>query len=245
MKTIMLVLGGLFLLLVIAVYVGVMFFLGSVVKAGVNNYGPKLTQTSVVLTGATLSPFSGSGTLTGLTVGNPRGWSAGNAFSVGAVHLDLEPMSVFRDVVVINEITIDQPEFLYETKIVSSNIKDLLENIEDFTGPGDPGRSGEKNAKAKKFIVKKFRVTNAKATVGVGPTALPVDLTPVRLDNIGVAEGGITGEQLAGVLVRNVLGSVVAGTANTLAQPNAAATIEKTKEAAKQAGEALKKLIRK
>ena len=47
------------------------------------------------------------------------------------VQVQMEPMSVFRDVVVIDEIIIDQPEFIYETRIFSSNIKDLLENIED------------------------------------------------------------------------------------------------------------------
>jgi len=35
---------------------------------------------------------------------------------------------------VINELVIEQPEFLYETKIVSSNIGDLLKNIEQSMG---------------------------------------------------------------------------------------------------------------
>jgi hypothetical protein len=239
MKTLLLVFGGLLLLL----YVGVMFFLGSIVKAGVNKIGPRMTQTNVVLEGARLSPLSGSGALSGLAVGNPPGWSQGNAFYLGKVQVQMEPMSVFRDVVVIDEIIIDQPEFIYETRIFSSNIKDLLENIEDFTGKSD--ETGTKDGKGKKFIVKKFRVTNAKATVGVGVTAIPVPLPPISLDGIGVAEGGVTAQQLAGTLVNHLLGSIVTGTAHTLVQPNASATLEKSKEAAKQAGEALKKIFSK
>jgi hypothetical protein len=246
MKKFLVVLGLGGLILAIAVYFGVTYFLGSIVKAGVNNFGPKLTQTAVVLEGATLSPLTGTGTLTGLSVGNPRGWSDGNAFSLGKIHVDMEPRSVFGDHVVINEILIDQPEFAYETKIISSNIKDLLKNIEDFTGDGGKP-AATKEGKPIKFIVKKFRMTNAKATVsmGAGVATLPMALPPVSLDDLGVAEGGITADQLASTLMGHVLGSIVAGTAEALTQPNAAAVLEKTKETAKQAAEAIKGLFKK
>lgn len=237
--------GGIFLVLALCLYVGVAFFLGSIVRAGVNNLGPKLTQSKVELASANLSPLSGSGTLSGLWVGNPKGWSEGKAFYLGKVQVDLEPMSIFADHVVINEIIIDQPEFLYETKIISSNIKDLLNNIEDFTGSGSK-TAQDKSGKPIKFVVKKFRLTNGKATLGIGATALPVPLPPISLDNVGVAEGGITGDQLAGILMKNVLSSIVAGTANALSQvgsTSGADTLEKTKEAAKKAGESIKKFF--
>lgn len=239
------ILGGGFLLLGLMAYIGVAYFLGSIVKAGVNNFGPKLTQTKVELASANLSPFNGSGTLDGLSVGNPTGWSEGRAFYLGKVHVDVEPFSIFGDHVVINEITIDQPEFLYETKFVSSNIKDLLKNIEAYTGSGGKP-AATKEGKPIKFIVKKFRLTNGKATLGIGTTALPVPLPPISLDNLGVAEGGITGDQLAGVLMKQVLSGIVEGTANAFSQVGSttgAATVEKTKEAAKKAGESIKKFF--
>lgn len=245
MKKILLFLGIGFLVLAVGLYVGVMYFLGSIVKAGVNNLGPQLTQTKVVLAGATLSPLTGSGTLTGLSVGNPAGWSEGNAFSLGEVHVDVKPMSIFGDHVVINEITIDRPEFMYETKFVSSNISDLLKNIEKFTGGGGtPAKPTD--GKNMKFVLKKFRMTNAKATVGVGPSALEVPLPALSLDNLGEAEGGITADELAQVLVKHVLGDIVSGTAGALGQvggTTGAMTLEKTKEAAKKAGDSIKKLF--
>jgi hypothetical protein len=247
MKKAFLVLGLGGLVVVIAIYIGAAYFLGSIVKAGVNSFGPKLTQTKVELQGAHISPLTGSGTLNGLSVGNPRGWSEGDAFTLGRVHLDVEPMSVFGDHVVINEISIDAPVFNYETKIVSSNIKDLLKNIEHFAGSGGQ-EPATKEGKTIKFVVKKFRLTNAKATVGVGPTALPVPLPPVSLHNIGVDKGGITPDELATEIMANVLGSIVSGTAGALTQMGGTAgatSLEKTKEAAKQAGEALKGLFKK
>jgi len=236
-----------FLVLALGAYFVLAYALDSAVKAGVNGFGPKLTQTKVVLEGASLSPLTGSGTLTGLSVGNPAGWSEGNAFSLGKVHVDVEPFSVFGDHIVVNEIVIDAPVFNYETKLVSSNIKDLLKNIENFTGSGGKEPT-TKSGKPIKFIVKKFRLTNAKATLGVGAAAVPVPLPPISLDNLGVAEGGITPDQLVTAVMKNVLGSIVSGTASALANLGGATganAVEQTKDAAKKAADAVKGLFKK
>ncbi len=234
---------GLVVLLLVGYFV-VAYSMGSVVKAGVNTVGPRITGSKVELAGAKISPLTGAGTLTGLAVGNPQGWSDRNAFSLGQVSIDLEPASVFKDTIVINEIVIDQPEFLYETKLVTSNIKDLLKNIEQYTGAKK--EIGKEEGPGKKFIVKKFRLTNGKATLGVGVAALPVPLPAISLDDLGVKEGGITGGQLAGAVMKNVLASIVNATAGALSQLGGTAgntSIEKTKEAAKQAGDAIKGLF--
>ena len=89
-------------------------------------------------------------------------------------------------------------------------------------------------------------MTNARATLGAAGAALPVPLPPISLDDLGVAEGGITADQLAGALMKNVLGSIVSGTANALGQLGSTAganSLEKTKDAAKKAGESIKKLF--
>lgn len=236
------------LVLVVATYIGGMFFLGHLVTAGVNAFGPKLTQTKFVMESATISPLTGSGTLRGIAVGNPKGWSDNDAFRLGKVHVDVAPLSLFGGHIVIEEITIDGPEFLYETKLVSSNIKDLLKNIESFTGASDSSQPATKGGKPIKFEVKKFRLTNGVARLGVGPTAVPVPLPPISLDNLGTAEGGITPDQLAGAVMKNVLAGIVSGTAEALGKVagTAGATgVEKTKEAAKKAGDALKGLFKK
>jgi len=243
MMKILLVIGGIFLALVVGAYLVLAHNLDAIVVNGVNTYGPKLTQTKVELASANLSPLSGSGTLTGLSVGNPKGWSEGRAFYLGKVHIDIVPRSVLGDPIVINEILIDQPEFNYETKIFSSNIKDLLKNIEDFTGGGRGQEPVAKDGKPRKFIVKKFRFTHGKATVGLGENALAVTLPPISLDDLGVAEGGITADQMAGVLMKQVLGSVVSGTANAINSGDL--SVDKLKEAAKKAGDSIKSLFNK
>lgn len=235
--------GGLGLLVVVgALYIGVAFFLGSIAKGAVNRLGPKVTQSNVVLESATISPLSGTGTLNGFTVGNPAGWSSTPALHLGRVHLDLDPKSVFGDVIVINELTIDQPEFNYETRLVSSNIGDLLANIEKYTGGGQEAAKTE--GPPKKFIVKRLRFTDGKATIGVAAAALPVPLPEIKLDNLGVQEGGLTGAQLSAVVLRDVLTTIVKA-ATEARGLTGADSLEKTKEAAKQLGDSVKDLFKK
>ncbi|MBX3750590.1 MAG: hypothetical protein KF897_10935 [Opitutaceae bacterium] len=229
----------------LVVYLGLTFFLGSVVKAGVNTFGPKLTQTKVALAGANISPLTGSGSLSGLAVANPKGWSDADAFYLGKIHVDVEPFSVLGDHIVINEIIIDQPEFLYETKLVSSNIKDLLKNIEEFTGKGGEEPKTE-SGQPIKFVVKKFRLTNGTARLGLGAGAIPLPLPPISLDDIGVKEGGITPDQLADVIMRSVLSDIVSATTQAVGKVGSttgAAAAEAAKDAAKKTGEGIKKLF--
>lgn len=229
------------------VYVGLDFFLGSVVRAGVNGFGPKLTGTAVELGSASLSPLTGSGTLRNLVVGNPPGWSDQSAFSLGRVHIKVEPFSIFGDHIVIDEIIVDAPVFNYETKFVSSNIKDLLKRIDDFSGGKDAGKTpAAKNGQPIRFIVRRFRLTNATARLGVGAAGIPIPLPPISMDDLGVSEGGITPDQLAAAMMKNVLAGIVTGTADALGRIGATAgatAAEKSKEAAQQATDGLKGLF--
>jgi len=208
MKKFFLFLAVGFLVILVTAYIGLAFFLGSIVKSTVNRFGPKIVGAPVELAAVTISPRTGEGTLGGFVVGNPAGWSSPKAFSLGTVHIQLEPKSLLGDVIVINELVIDRPEFNYETRVVSSNIGDLLANIEKYIGGGEKDAT-KTSGPGKKFIVKKLRFTNGNATIGVGAAALPVPLPEIRLDDIGVAEGGITGGRLAAVVMGDVLKSIV------------------------------------
>ena len=231
----------------IAAYFGMGMFLGSVVRQGVVSFGPRLTGTRVELGRARLSPLTGYGSLRNLVVGNPAGWSDNNAFALGHVRIRVEPFSIFRDHIVVDEILIDGPEFNYETRLVSSNLKDLLASIQRFSG----GRGGAatpttKEGKPIKFVVRKFRLTHGVVRIGVGPAALPIPLLPISMDDIGVSQGGITPDQLAGAMMSNVLVGVVSGSAEALGKLGATAgatAAEKSKEAAKGAADGLKKLF--
>jgi hypothetical protein len=217
------------------------FFLGGVVKAGVNGFAPKITQTKVELAGARISPFTGSGTLAGLVIGNPKGWSEGNICSLGKIHLDVAPFSILGDHIVVNAIVIDAPEFNYETKLVASNVGDLLKNIEAAAGggKGTGTQPATKDGKPIKFEVRRFVLTNGKVRLGAGGTGATLPMPPISLTDLGTKEGGITPDQLAVAVMKSVTASIVSATAK------AAADIGKTggagaAETVKKAGEAIR-----
>lgn len=240
MKKVLFFGAGTLLVVAIVAYVIMQFFLGSIVKAGVNKFGPQITQTKVELKGANVSPLSGAGTLNGLSVGNPSGWTPGNAFYLGSVHVDLKPFSVFGDHIVINEVVIDQPEFTYETKIVSSNIGDLMKNIEQSMGSENGGNQPKaKNGKPLKLEVKHFVLRNGKVTVGVGATAITMPMPPVELTNVGTAEGGVTPAELSFAVMRSVTASVVTASTQALSKMGGTSGAAAA-QAAKQATDAIK-----
>jgi uncharacterized protein involved in outer membrane biogenesis len=244
MKKVLLYGVGTLVVLALVAYLTLQFFLGSIVKAGVNKFGPSITQTKVELKGANLSPLSGAGTLSGLSVANPAGWSEGNAFYLGTVHVDMKPFSVFGDHIVINEIIIDQPEFTYDTKLVSSNIGDLLNNIEKATGGEQSGNTPKaKNGKPLKLEVKHFVLRNGRVTLGVvGAAGITMPMPPVELTNVGTAEGGVTPAGLAFAVMRSVTTSVVAASTQALTKVGGTSGAAAA-DAAKQAGNALKSLF--
>ena len=240
MKKALLFGAGTLLVLAIVAYVIMQFFLGSIVKAGVNKFGPQITQTKVELKGANVSPLSGAGSLDGLSVGNPAGWTSGNAFYLGSVHVDLKPFSVFGDHIVINEVVIDRPEFTYETKIVSSNISDLMKNIEQSMGSENGGNQPKaKNGKPLKLEVKHFVLRNGKVTVGVGAAAITMPMPPVELTNVGTAEGGVTPAQLSFAVMRSVTESVVTASTQALSKMGGTSGAAAA-QAAKQATDTIK-----
>lgn len=240
MKKPLLIVAGALLALVLIAYVAVQFFLGSIVKTGVNRVGPRVTQTRVELADASISPLSGEGTLERFTVGNPQGWSSGNLLQVGRVHFSVEPGSLLDETIVIRELVVEQPEFVYETRLVSSNIGDLLKNIE--ASVGQRPETTEPDAKPRKFIVRHFRMADAKVAIGVGPAALPLAVPGIELNDLGVREGGLTSSQLAFAVVREILPQIIAATTDAAGKiggtMGAAAS-----ESLKKAGENLQKFL--
>ncbi len=224
------------------------FFLGSIVRAGVNHYGPTITKTMVELAGAKISPLTGHGSISGLLIDNPAGWTPGKAIYLGQAKISIRPWSLLGGHVVINDILIDRPQFVYETKIFSSNLKDLLKNIEDSTGGGSSSAANPttKSGRPIKFEVRRFRLEHGTVTIGVGATAVTVPLPPLTLTDLGTREGGITANQLAEAIMRHVLNHVLltaASAVENVGKSSGSAATDATANAAKKAIEGIRSLF--
>jgi hypothetical protein len=244
MKKLLKVLVILGLLGVIAL-VAVGFFLGPIVTKAVNTVGPKITGTRVELDGAKISPLTGGGTLVGLFVGNPEGWTGDKAIYVGTMRASVQPTSLLGDHIVVNEVFVDGPEFVFEKKLLGgSNIDALLKQIEANTGGGGAApAAGTEPAKPAgkplKFAVKSFVVQNAKMSLVVAGQTITVPLPPLTITDLGVAEGGITPDQVASRVLQRILAQMGSASVDAL-KGAGGALLDGGKGGAKAAGDAAK-----
>ena len=178
------------------------------IVAGVETVGPKLTDAPVTIEGAELSVTAGSGSLNGLVVGNPEGFSSEHALSFSNLRLDLVPSSLLSDKIVIEELIIDGPEVVYEAKLGSTNIGEILNNVQGYLGT-DP--AAQEQGEGKRFEVRRVSIVNGKVRVIAPQLAgqgLEVPLPPIEITDIGTSEEGAT---LSNVVAR-VLASINAET---------------------------------
>lgn len=141
MKKLLIALGVLVLLVVIAVVV-IASQAGSLIRDGVEKYGPDITGTSVTLSGVDVSLLSGSASINNLVIGNPKGFKSSEAFRVGEVSLKLDLASLFSEQIRIEKILIDGAQLTYEQINKRSNIDALRRNVEKNTGSSSGASAG-------------------------------------------------------------------------------------------------------
>ncbi|GLS25250.1 hypothetical protein [Marinibactrum halimedae] len=211
---VLLVLG----VLVIAGVVGLAFFglskINDIVEMAVEQAGPTVTNTSVLLDGADIELLEGRGELNGLSIANPEGYSDNNVFEMGKVVFAIDPQSVQSDVIVIKEITIDGAQLLAEHKnLKDTNLGALMDNIKKM-GKGSTASKSESQSNPSagddgqplQFAVNKFSFTNGNIALKseqLGDYALK--LPKITLANIGSAEQGLTATELAETLLKPVV----------------------------------------
>jgi len=214
-KSRLLIIFGAIFVVAIVVVIAIGASLGGAVTAGVNNLAPKITGTKVTLGSASISPLTGSGTLVNLIVGNPASWSENNLASIGKVHVDVAPMSLLRDTIVIDDMVIESPEFRYETRLIASNVKDLLKHIEEVVGASSATET-ESSGPGKKIAVKRFILRGGKVTIGTGTAAITVPLPDLELNDLGTPENGLTPVQLVAEVSQEIVGDILGAATRAL-----------------------------
>lgn len=117
--------------------------LNSIVKGAVERYGGRMTETDVRLAGVNLKLREGRGTLTGLRVRNPDGFSGEDAMSLGEITLDVDTESLAEEPIVIEEIRITGPKLLVElAEDGSVNLRSLQKTVEDYVPARADGGGG-------------------------------------------------------------------------------------------------------
>ncbi|HVV01416.1 MAG TPA: hypothetical protein VHH88_08645 [Verrucomicrobiae bacterium] len=202
------------IILILLAILSVHLFLDGVVQRSVEFYGPKMTKTDVKLGAVHLSLLSGAGKLSNFVVGNPEGFKTPSAIEVGSTSIALEPGSIFGSKVIIRSINVQKPEVTFESDLKSVNLQKILSNVEDATGGGEgtkePAKTEPAPAKTKggkKLEVDDLVISGGKVHVSLtslGRSAT-VDLPEIHLTNLGKDSDGITGAELAKVVLKKIV----------------------------------------
>ena len=170
------------------------FSLNSLVKKAVEHVGPRIIGVDVRLGAALISPWSGSGKLTGLTVGNPPGYATPFALSVGSISVSVEKKSLLEETVVINEIIIRNPELNLEGTLSGNNLGKILDNLKSRSQSAKGKEEAGNDGKSKMFIVKEVVIPGTKLHVAASAMNQKVEqslsIPEIRLKNIGSAGNG-------------------------------------------------------
>ncbi len=233
----------------------VLFFLGPVVKIAVNTLGPKLLGVPVEVTGAAIYPLKGQVQLTGVTIGNPKGYSSDALFALKEVRVGIDVSSLSGEgPIIITEFAVIEPHVSYEVAGGKSNIEVLTANLPKSAKSKKPKEKRNKPESRKVIIdLLEFRdglvAFRAKMTLG---QAISLPLPELRLTEVGRAQGGLTGaEAVAKVLgeLLNLVGTVVAeaGTAvlekRSVTVEAGSVSVEVNKDSVKAVGSAAKGLL--
>lgn len=197
------------------------FSLNSLIKKAVETVGPTITKTDVRLASASLSPFSGSGKLSGFVVGNPDGYKGPFALKLGSIAVSADKSTLLKDPIVVQSIVISGPEVMLIGTPSGTNLQKLMQNIQSS---GSPSKNQENPAQtaSKKFVIKEVVISGAKLHLAAGAldqkVSQSLSIPDIRLQNIGTAGKGISARDVATQIITPLLNSAAKEGVNALAK---------------------------
>lgn len=203
LKKLLFILVILVIVFIVAAVATVAFCLDGIVKEGVTTVAPKITQTTVTLDSVHISLIGGSVKLEKLVVGNPEGFKAPNAISLGKVAVTVPPKSLLADKVVVKAIEIDSPEITFEgNPFGDNNLNKLMANVNAVTASTTPqstpppGQKGPPPGPGKKLEVDDFLLTGAKVHATILDKEITLPIPDIHFTDLGTGPDGITAAQL-------------------------------------------------
>lgn len=215
--------------------------LDALVQAGIEKFGPEVTQVSVKVGSVRLDPVNGEGEISGLRLGNPKGFKTESALKVGTIRLRMDPTSIAGDVVLIHEVIIQSPDVTYESGAAGNNLETIQKNIESYVARFSGARKDDAAPK-KKLIIENLYIRDARVNVNTALTSVVTagqtvssPVPDLHLRDIGKREGGAS----PGEAMKQVWAALMRSTGNVVSKIGGAIA-----EGAKSAVDSVKKLFK-
>jgi len=197
--------------------------LDNLVKNAIDDYGSKMTQSRVTTGNLKININDGTGIVKNFSIENPKGFNTPYALKIKELEFSVDPSTFKKEVTVINQIKINNPDIVYEKcddetnfEIIENNIKEYIDsfNQKENISSGDLSQSNkdlQRTPEPKKFIIKEIVINNPKIAVSAAfmkGRKISVTLPSFVLNNIGTEKSGIPaseiGEEIVHVLRERV-----------------------------------------
>ena len=197
------------LVLLVVALIAIGFFLGSIIKKGIETVGPRVTKVEMKLDTANLSLLSGNGTLRGFLVGNPEGFKSPFAFKADKISVTVQPGSVTADKVVIRSVEVVGPEIYMHG--LGDNLKKIGDNAKGSSGgtttPSTPETKKADAGASKKLQLDDFLLKDVKVNLVLpgGAGTVPLPKFDIHLQKLGQGADGITGAEVVTAMIGAIL----------------------------------------
>lgn len=187
-----------------------------IVKVALEHYGPDVAGVSVTVGGVSISPHDGRGSLKGVEIGNPAGFSAPRAARLGEISIALDPATLRAPIVIVHDITIDSPVITYERGKGGTNLDAIQRNIAAYVSrsapvsPGGDGSAPVTDARHK-FVIEKLSIRGAKVTMttaGLKGQGVSFDIPDIELTDVGKGRGGVTASEAANLVASALISRI-------------------------------------
>jgi hypothetical protein len=191
---------------------GALFYLSSnldsLVKDAIETYGSEIVGTRVRVASVKITLSEGTGSIRDLRIGNPSGFSSGDAFRLREITLgiDVDPATIGEEPYVIDVIRIIAPEVNAEVNATGgTNIQVIQKNVESYAGTGGgaggthSGDTRDASDPAPRIRIGELVFEKAKLaadTTALGGKAVDLSLPPLRLTKLG-GNGGKAADAIA------------------------------------------------
>jgi hypothetical protein len=220
--------------------------LDSLVASAIRTYGPEITGVRVSLSSAKIQAVDGAAALRGLELGNPKGFKTERALSVAQISMRLDVASLTKDVVLIKEVSIEQPEVTYEYASGGSNLDVIQRQVEAYIA----AKTGAKNVtkksepqREKKFIIEHLYIKGARANVSASllqGKAVTLPIPDQHLIDIGKKAGGVSSAEAT----RQIVSAITKSVGNAVVPLNLGGAVESAKKGAATVADKVKGLFK-
>lgn len=170
----------------------------------------KVASVSVKLRDASVS-------LSGLSIANPQGFTSPTFVQLPSAGVSLKAESLSTPIIELPSLELTGLTVNLERKSGASNYQVILDNLKKLQGSG--GKPAQSTGQEKKLVINKVEIrdTTIKADMlglGAASPTVTVPISRISLSNVGkgqggVADSGVTAEELASIIVQAILAAAV------------------------------------